>query len=122
MVKSITLKLGYLPCVLFLAIENSVLSYVDLVDRKIILCRAETSDSYQCTISAPKGALVSSAADCQRQVKLYTTVATVSEGYGGVKYYSKNPYPLKNCIIPNEATVGAQEAPSCSLALAVAEL
>ncbi len=29
--------------------------------------------------------------------------------------YSKNPYPLKNHIIPNEATVGAQEPQCCRL-------
>ena len=27
-----------------------------------------------------------------------------------VNDYSKNPYPLRNCIFPNEATIGAQEA------------
>ena len=28
-------------------------------------------------------------------------------GQVNIWYYSKNPYPLRNCMIPNEATVGS---------------
>ena len=31
----------------------------------------------------------------------------------GMEHYSKNPYPLRYCIIPNEATVGTQQPRGC---------